>query len=435
MNIRYTNSNNLIKSQKSLFIFFIMNVIFLIFFCLFYNIIYSLSIKIHIFLHCYINSNLFIKANIFFYKYINKEYISYIMLIIIYNYFNTYKSFMLYIIILISKMFTSFLQLISIIYPLYYDEKINYFYLEKYTFSFPSDYLLYSPIYFYIVFKILTRKMPNRKLNIKILIFSIYCLYITLLCINEFILCFISLNEIIFSFYFSFSIYYFLYKILKINFSDNNQFYMITRIRIEKIIMISIYLFSSEIILYYITYKDENIIFEKLKLQKKITNIPKDDTLMFSKNSFIKSIPFYSIFFLFLGFNYELEYICCDKYNNWAQFNFENENSSNESSFSSNSSNTSLIERISITKGAQWNHTDYKISIIRLICLFYIICAIFFPGYLLNWKNPFFCVLLVKEFIPWCIISFGGSYGFKEVFSTLRLINSTLENILRESVN
>ncbi len=299
MNIRYTNSNNLIISQKSLFIFFIMNVIFLIFFCLFYNIIYSLSIKIHIFLHCYINSNLFIKANIFFYKYINKEYISYIILIIIYNYFNTYKSFMLYIIILVSKIFTSFLQLISIIYPLYYDEKINYFYLEKYTFSFPSEYLLYSPIYFYIVFKILTRKMPNRKLNIKILIFSIYCLYITLLCINEFILCFISLNEIIFSFYFSFSIYYFLYKILKINFSDHNQFYMITRIRIEKIIMISIYLFSSEIILYYITYKDENIIFEKLKLQNKITNIPKDDTLMFSKNSFIKSIPFYSVFFYF----------------------------------------------------------------------------------------------------------------------------------------
>ena len=74
---------------------------------------------------------------------------------------------------------------------------------------------------------------------------------------------------------------------------------MITRIRIEKIIMISIYLFSSEIILYYLTYKDENIILEKLKIQNKITNIPKDDTLMYSKNSFIKSIPFYSIFFYF----------------------------------------------------------------------------------------------------------------------------------------
>jgi hypothetical protein len=108
---------------------------------------------------------------------------------------------------------------------------------------------------------------------------------------------------------------------------------------------------------------------------------------------------------------------------------------SSESSFSSNSSDTSLIERISITKGAQWNHTEIKISIIRLICLFYIIIAIFFPGYLLNWKNPFLGVLLVKEFIPWCIISFGGSYGFKAIFKNFRLINATLENIIRESVN
>ena len=434
MNIRHSNRSNLKISQKSLFIFFLFNIVFLIIFCLLYNFFYSLSITIHIFLHNYFNTQFFIQVNILFYKYFNNEYISYITLIFIYNFFNSYKSFILYSILLFSKLFTGLVQLIIITPPLYYDEKITYFYLEKYTFSFPPDILIFSPVFFYVVLKILTRKMHQKKSNIKIGLFILYSLYISILSLNEFILGFNSLNELYFSYYYSFSVYYLLFHIIKINFSDYNQFYIITKIKIEKIIMISIYLFISELILLFITYNDEDLIYEKLKKQNKIKNISKD-SLTFSTNSFIKSLPFYSIFFLYLGFNYELEYICCDKYNNWTQFNFENDDLSSESSFSSNSSDTSLIERISITKGAQWNHTEIKISIIRLICLFYIIIAIFFPGYLLNWKNPFLCVLLVKVFIPWCIISFGGSYGFKAIFKNFRLINATLENIIRESVN
>ena len=434
MNIQHSDRRNLKISQKSLFIFFLFNIFFLIIFYLLYNYFYSLSITIHIFLHNYFSTQFIIQVNILFYKYFNNEYISYITLTLIYNFFNIYKSFVLYSILLFSKLFTGLIQLIITNCPLYYDEKISYFYLEKYTFSFPSDILIFSPVFFYVVFKILIRKMNQKKSNIKICLFILYCLYISLLSLNEFILGFHSLNEIYFSYFYSFSMYYLLFHIIKINFSDYNQFYIITRIKIEKIIMISIYLFITEIILLFLTYNDEDLIYEKLKKQYKIKNISKD-SLTFSTNSFIKSLPFYSIFFLYLGFNYELEYICCDKYNNWTQFNFENDDLNSESSFSSNSSDTSLIERISITKGAQWNHTEIKISIIRLICLFYIIIAIFFPGYLLNWKNPFLGVLLVKEFIPWCIISFGGSYGFKAIFKNFRLINATLENIIRESVN
>ena len=143
MNIRHSNRSNLKISQKSLFIFFLFNIVFLIIFCLLYNFFYSLSITIHIFLHNYFNTQFFIQVNILFYKYFNNEYISYITLIFIYNFFNSYKSFILYSILLFSKLFTGLVQLIIITPPLYYDEKITYFYLEKYTFSFPPDILIF----------------------------------------------------------------------------------------------------------------------------------------------------------------------------------------------------------------------------------------------------------------------------------------------------
>ena len=56
------------------------------------------------------------------------------------------------------------------------------------------------------------------------------------------------------------------------------------------------------------------------------------------------------------------------------------------------------------------------------------------PGYYYNSKNNIYINSLIKEYIPWCLISIGGTYGFKILFKKLGLINLTLETMLRETI-
>ena len=432
MNFKQPGTTNLRISNRNVFIFLIMNITILFTFYLIYNLFYSPSISLHLILHKYINNKVFIQINIFFYKHFNNEYLFYCILILVYNYSNIYKSFILYIIFLISKFISGFLQLLFTNYPLYYNEAITYLYIENYNYSFPSESLIFFPIFSHLTWKILTKKISKKKMNQKKILIFILTIYNIFIPLNQFILGLLSISEIIFSLFFSYIIYYFLYYVLKINFSNSNQFFKIIRSKIRNISIILIFLFVCELFIYEINYKEEKLILEELKKQNKTKEKP--NYLTYSDYSFIRSLPFYSIFFAFLGFKYELQYICYDKYNNWVQFNFENDESSNDNSFSSGSSDLSLMERISITKGTQWNHTDKKISIMRLFTLLYFIFLIIIPGYFISWNNPFFIMILFKEFIPWCIISFGGTYAFKVLFKKLGLINLTLETMLRESI-
>ena len=59
---------------------------------------------------------------------------------------------------------------------------------------------------------------------------------------------------------------------------------------------------------------------------------------------------------------------------------------------------------------------------------------ILIPGYFYNFKNNIYINTLIREFFPWCIISIGGTYGFKILFKKLGLINLTLETMLRETI-
>ena len=431
MNFKQANSPSLRISRINVIIFILMNMTFLIGFYFLYNISYTPSISTQLILHNYLKHEKFLQINIFFYKYFNKEYISYIILLFIYNYSNIYKSFILYSIILISKFISGFLQLIYRNYPLYYSEKINFYYIEKYSYSFPSENLILSPIFFYITWKIITKKISRKKMNQKIILFIFFIIYNLLIPFNQFILGLITISEIIFSFFLSFSIYYLFYYVIKINFGNSNQFFKIIRSKLRIIIFILIFIFLCEIVTYRYTFNEEKLIIEELKKQNKIKTIPKD--LSFSNYSFFKTLPFYTIFFAFLGFKYELQYICFDKYTIWAKYNFDNDEINNDNSFT-NTSDISLIDKISITKETQWNHTENKISFIRLICLIYFIIMLLIPGYYYNSKNNIYINSLIKEYIPWCLISIGGTYGFKILFKKLGLINLTLETMLRETI-
>ena len=432
MNFKQTNSPSLRISRINVIIFILMNMTFLIGFYFLYNISYTPSISTQLILHNYLKQGKFLQINIFFYKYCNNEYISYIILLFIYNYSNIYKSFVLYSIILISKFISGFLQLIYRNYPLYYSEKINFYYIEKYSYSFPSQNLILSPIFFYVTWKIIMKKISKKKMNQKIILFIFFIIYNLLLPLNQFFLGLISISEIIFSILFSFSIYYLLYYVIKINFSNSNQFFKIIRSKLRIILLILIFIFLCEIVTYNYTFNEEKLIIEELKNQNKTKTISED--LSFSNYSFFTTLPFYSIFFAFLGFKYELQYICLDKYSIWAQYNFDNDEINNDNSFSNDLNDISLIDKISITKETQWNHTEFKISFIRLLCLIYFISMILLPGYFYHFKNNIYMNILIKEFLPWCIISIGGTYGFKILFKKLGLINLTLETMLRETI-
>ena len=88
MNFKQTNSPSLRISRLNVIIFILMNMSFLIGFYFLYKISYTPSISTQLILHNYIKHEKFLQINIFFYNYFNKEYISYIILLFIYNYSN-----------------------------------------------------------------------------------------------------------------------------------------------------------------------------------------------------------------------------------------------------------------------------------------------------------------------------------------------------------
>ena len=81
--------------------------------------------------------------------------------------------------------------------------------------------------------------------------------YISLIILNNFFLGINSLDEIIFSLYISYILYYLFFNLLEVNFSNNIQFYKIIQIEIKKLIILTIILIFFLIFIYYIKYEKE----------------------------------------------------------------------------------------------------------------------------------------------------------------------------------
>ena len=137
---------------------------------------------------------------------------------------------------------------------------------------------------------------------------------------------------------------------------------------------------------------------------------------------------------MFLGLKIELYYFN-GEFSTWTQYNFEPQEDKLENySIISDDLNLTLTEKISITKGAQWNHTNIVTSFIRLLLLLFLVFIIFLPTeYNFNLDNVCVNIMIITLLCSF-LFFFRLSLVYKKIFIFFNLVNNAINVMLRESL-
>ena len=433
MNIQETRFKQKRITIKSKITFISLIIILFIFFPIISKPFHNLSLNILQLSYFNSNNNKFINFQKFFYNNCYSEKFILFILIINFNFVNLYKTFILFTSIILSKYITGLLNLLHLKKPIFYLDNIK-FSVNKLEYSYPSFIIIEYTIFFCVMYKIICRRI--KKKNQKLILKNIIMFYISLIILNNFFLGINSLDEIIFSLYISYILYYLFFNLIEVNFSNNIQFYKIIQIEMKKIFILTIILIFFLIFIYYIKYEKEKEeeLFNNLIYSNKYNNNNNNNKIIFSNKSLENGLLIICEIFMFLGLKIELYYFN-GEFSTWTQYNFEPQEDKLENySIISNDLNLTLTEKISITKGAQWNHTTIVISFIRLLLLFFLTFIIFLPiKYNFNFDNVYLNIIN-NNLIPWCLFSLGLSLFFKKIFKFLNLVNNAINVMLRESL-
>lgn len=375
--------------------------------------------------------DLFYQFFSFIETYICSDYVTYFILLLMYNYGNIFKSFILFVEIVLSKYFTGLFRLVFQQTPPYYDHSVPFSVINEHKFSFPSEKLILLPVFYMTLWEIAVKKLSGKEQSDYkyFMLFGVIAI-VGILLISEVVLGMVSIDQGFFSIWISMDLYYMIFHVLKLNFSDNKHFYRIIRSNIKKIFAIVVFLLSIPLIIYLIRKDSEYI----KSLENQITDMNKSDNeILFDKEALSTSFVLFCVVFMFIGFKLELNFLFQEQFSNWSQYNFE-PNDENNHSYSTGSYNSSLSERISITRGAQWNHTKFVKSIFRFIAIVILVVLCFSPYFFIKWSSSLFIVILIKDMLCWSMAALGGTFFFKVLLKYFNLSNSTLWTILRESI-
>lgn len=374
---------------------------------------------------------LFFQFFVFIETYLCSDYVTYFILLLMYNYGNIFKTFILFVEIVLSKYFTGLFKLVFEQTPPYYEHSIPFSVINEHKFAFPSEKLILLPVFYLTLWEIAAKKIKGKTQNdIKYIMLFGVGVIIGLLFISEVVLGMVSIDQGIFSIWISLDLYYMIFHVLKLNFSDNKHFYRIIRSNIKKIFAIIVLLLFIPLILYLVR-KDSDYV-KSLEMQITEMNIS-DNEILFDKEALSTSFVLFCLVFMFIGFKLELNFLFQEQFSNWSQYNFEPNDESNHS-YSTGSYNSSLSERISITRGAQWNHTKFIKSIFRFIVIIVLVVLCFAPYFFIKLNYNLFIVILIKDILCWSLAALGGTFFFKVILKYFNLSNSTLWTILRESI-
>ena len=328
-----------------------------------------------------------------------------IPLLLIYNYCNIYKAFIL----LISLLFPIIVSQILNIYLIYnindkkdiIDELLSTTsYLSiLWEIIFNSD--INEKIHYSIKSVDSIRKDPNtNKFSLLMLILFIFSIYF----VNY--LLFNDIEKIFFDLLLGLITYYILFKIFELDPNNPRQFQKFVDFKLSYFIIIT---FLINIFFFIFVMNTNNNYPDKEEIIKYI----------------IYKYSFTSVIIgIFFGAKYEYNFYFEKRFGNWAQYNFEFDGEIAEE-------DESLTSYISFNKARQWNHTNFCVSMIRLLFLFLLTFGCLYPFPNLNLEN-FIHVLFLKYIIPFNIFGFGLFHLFKLILKYLKVTNILLLTIIGE---
>lgn len=437
------NTKTKIKKSKNKSINYILFIIFITILFIFYNkIIFPLQNKSHkIFISISTKLKYFkiLEPLLNFYDYIsNSKIIIIFLLIFLYNFENIYKVLILLINIQISNFVSSLLKL-------FYREKrpfwnlienklnINFVYQSGY--GNPSNDVLITTSFLLCFWKLIfysNNKIIKEHPNLNKKCFFLMIVFILFNCFLNFISYANSLDQIIFSLLLSVAIYIFIFYVFKLNPNKLKKIKKIVNypIYFEFIIILSIF---GVYLIILITFQKIN--FEDDIKYEKILNYLINDKNM-NKKYLIKSLFFDALinfslilinFGILIGLKIEFIKKFERNFNNWSLYNFEVEEENNDDS-------ESLISKLSVNKDIQWNHTNLKTMLIRLIIIIILILLSSMIYFYIKWDSNIFLIIVFKIGLTVNLISIGIFWFFKEILKYFHLTNITLDTMMRESV-
>ena len=404
------NSINKKKKRKKILLFWrnILKLLIILFLLIIYKKYFSIFIKNHFNIKITINEleqYIPILQEVYFILFNKYQLQIVIPLLLVYNFCNIYKTFILLISLLIPLM-------ISQILNLYLINSIN----NKNELN---NELLYTTGYTLILWEILFNSDTNDKIHhsfrsvdsLKIspnnnkysLLFAIIFI-LSAYFINYII--FKDIEKIIFDLILGLILHHVLFKIFEIVPNNPRQFQRFVEIEFFYFILI-VFTINIFVTIYSINIFNEN---------KAKEEIIKYIIYKFSFSNIIVGMYF--------GSKYEYNCYFEKKFNNWAQYNFEYDGEILEEE-------ESLASSISFNKARQWNHTNFSISLIRLLILIFLSFGCLYTYIFVNFQN-FLFELFLKYIIPLNIFTFGLFHLFKLILKYLKVTNILLLTIIGE---
>ena len=399
------------KKRKKSIIFCYNVLIILIIVCIlvFYKIYISAYLKNNIHISLRINSleKYIPYLKEIYYVLFNKYQLQIVIpLILIYNYCNIYKTFIL---------------LISLQFPLILSQVLNIYLINRINNkSEINDELLYTTSYSLILWEILFNSDTDEKIHYSIKSldsirkgrpdinkFSLFMLFIFLFTLHfiNFLL-FNNIENIIFDIIIGLSIYFIFFKIFELDPNNPRQFQNFVEFSLFYFILITFTI---------------NLLFIIFAINKINNNPNKEEIIQY----IIYKYSFSSIIIgIFFGAKYEYNFYFGRKFGNWAQYNFEFDGEIAEE-------DESLASSISFNKERQWNHTNFCISLLRLLFLFILCFGCLYPFINISIDN-FYQKLILNYIVPWNLFSFGIFHLFKLILKFLKVTNILLLTIIKE---
>ena len=415
MSINIEERQTIVK-KTSFYLFFIFYVLFIFgIHFYYYPIIYPYSV--HVYKHlqaCCLD----LSTVSYYFAYFADIHLTYILVSISFVFVNIYKTFILLCVMGVCNYISG---IINLIYkgnrPFWDIEPVSmHFFHCEIKWGTPSTTSLRSVAIYLTLWRIIFSNSDLRVYTITkricLVILLMFILFIDLTGVfhgTE------SFDQVIFGLSLGFAIYFVVFYVICVDLNSKTELYNLLQISYLKAVLFFTILILIGIILF---FWDPNLQTLSAKQLDNINLIHQCSHIYHAiqLNNFSLTIilSILAVLAAFIGMKLELYIHFKNSIDLWSDFNFVKETSENES----------LLSEMTVTKDAQWNHTNGFISFIRFIFTLMTLVVFYLPTLLIGHENLLVSIF-IKTAIPNLLYPFFIMYPFKLLLIKMSIINQT----------